>query len=160
MDTHKLPATIFLEGNWTGQGKVLSNNLVYNETSTFKTIKPEPALVVNWQQFTKHAEKGVGLHAENGFLKVLPAWEDGKGFKTELMLSHPFSVNESCSGHFDPESNTITIEASKPEDFQRSASAKGKQVTATKRVYKLNDQGEITYDFYLAVEGGELKHHL
>ena len=122
MDPAKVPTSVFLEGTWTGQGKVLSNGLVYNETSTFKVIKTEPALVINWQQFTKHAEKGVGLHAENGFLKVMPVITDSK-FKAELMLSHPFSVNEICEGHFDASNNILDISASKPEHFQRSASA-------------------------------------
>ena len=40
----------------------------------------------------------MGLHAENGFLKILPKLKDAGGnpnqFKAELMLSHPFSVNE------------------------------------------------------------------
>ena len=96
---------------------MLSNGLVYNESSTFKIIKTEPALVINWQQFTKHAEKGTGLHAENGFLKIMPKFEEGHGWKAELMLSHPFGVNECCVGHFDPETNKVTVSASKPEHF-------------------------------------------
>ena len=38
----------FLEGTWAGQGEVLGKNVKYNETSTFKTIKTAPAIVVRW----------------------------------------------------------------------------------------------------------------
>lgn len=129
------------------------------------TVSPrtEPAIVVNWQQFTKHAETLKPMHAENGqlgrnkwrttesveawndwkdrpeqnvlwmentnlwdsfwlrvmcnfvskcsvsgpyearfqylrFLKILPKPDEGDVKKAELMLSHPFSVNESLAG--------------------------------------------------------------
>ena len=78
-------------------------------------LKKEPAIVINWQQFTKHSENGMGLHAENGFLKILPALKEGGNpnqHKAELMLSHPFSVNEFYrDATFDFNNNTLICEA-------------------------------------------------
>lgn len=161
----------FLLGTWKGQGTVTSNGLKYNETSTFTLLRSEPAMIVNWQQFTKHSESGKPLHAENGFLKILPvkitAADDGlesgsSGYKAELMLSHPFSVNEFYKkGSFSFEGNSFRCEASEESgSFQRGPAAKGKAVTAMRREYRLDESGKLVYDIWLGVDGAEPKHHL
>ena len=92
--------------------------LSYNEMSTFKVLKTSPAIIVNWQQFTKHSESGNPLHAENGFLKILPMKIEDGVHKAELMLSHPFSLNEyytDCS--FDFNKNELVCEATQEQCF-------------------------------------------
>ncbi len=62
----------------------------------------------------------MGLHAENGFLKIFPKKieENTMKFKAELMLSHPFGVNELYSNCiFDMNNNTLVCEALGPECF-------------------------------------------
>ena len=109
---------LFIEGTWQGKGTMLPKSVPYLETATFTVIKTEPAIVVEWLQRTKHAEKGFGLHAENGFLKVLPAKNDDGSNKGELMLSHPFSMNEMYTQvSFNWDENTLTCIADKPECF-------------------------------------------
>ena len=104
--------TAFLLGTWKGRGKVLPKGVEYLETFTCLILKSEPAMVINWQQFTKHAESLKPMHAENGFLKILPKPEEGEVKNAELMLSHPFSVNEYYkSGRFDFAQNVFECSA-------------------------------------------------
>ena len=66
----------------------------------------------------------------------------GNQHKAELMISHPFSVNElykDCV--FDFDTNTLTAEALTPDCFQRGPSAKGKVITGSRRVYKIVGAG-------------------
>ena len=155
---------IFMAGSWKGLGQVTGKPVQYKEMFELKVIKEEPAIVVNWQQFTKHAETDKGLHAENGFLKILPMQAPGTTgdqFKAELMLSHPFSVNEyyqDCI--FDFDTDTLTAQALDASCFQRGPTAKGKAITGVKRVYKLAQEGQLEYEMHLGVDGGELNHHL
>ena len=155
---------IFLVGDWQGIGEVIGKDLQYKEMSQFHVVKEEPAIVVNWQQFTKHNTTEKPLHAENGFLKILPmkaVGATGNQFKAELMLSHPFSVNEmyrQCVYDFD--NNTLIAEAYDENCFQRGPTAKGRKITGVKRVYKLGANGTLEYDMHLAIEGGSLEHHL
>ena len=85
----------------------------YNEILEFKLIKTEPALVFNVQQFTKHAQKGTPMHAENGFLKVMP---DGKCLAS---YSHPFNLNEYEYGSYEASEGCYqwSTKAENPEDF-------------------------------------------
>mmetsp|Transcript_23428 Transcript_23428/g.59862 ORF Transcript_23428/g.59862 Transcript_23428/m.59862 type:complete len:170 (-) Transcript_23428:89-598(-) len=151
----------FLVGTWRGQGAVLPRDIKYNEVSTFTLLRTEPAVIVNWQQFTKSADSGAPMHAENGFLKILPMPAGDSAHKAELLLSHPFGVNEMyTNATFDFGSQTLTCEASdKDGSFQRSPFAKGRQTTSVKRVYRLEGD-KLVYDMYLGVEGAEQQHHL
>eukprot|EP00438_Fugacium_kawagutii_P010760 Skav218276 [mRNA] locus=scaffold2035:357888:361403:- [translate_table: standard] len=123
------------------------------------------ATVINWQQFTKHAETSKPMHAENGrlglrihlprFLKILPKPEEGEVKKAELMLSHPFSVNEPLvldggvfykTCHFDFAQNILECLADTEDCFQRGPAAGGKIFGCSK---------------YLRTEGSdEFVHHL
>jgi hypothetical protein len=98
------------------------------------------------------------MHAENGFLKILPPKDGITGRPVELMLSHPFSLNEFEYGTYTPE--RMNVESSKPEHFQRGLTAKGKQTTAFKREYWLNEKGNLCYKMYLGVNGAEPYEHL
>ncbi|CDW81707.1 UNKNOWN [Stylonychia lemnae] len=147
---------VFFLGKWKGKGVVLEKGVQYLEESTYIQLRSSPAIVINAQQFTKHAETGAPLHAENGFIKILPLM-DGVA-RVEASFSHPFSLNEFEFGTFGD--NTLTIEASLPEHFQRGKTAKGKQTTGLKREYWLNENGNLCYRIHLAVDGGELIPHL
>eukprot|EP00434_Breviolum_minutum_P017008 symbB.v1.2.015005.t1/scaffold1110.1/size137258/8 len=153
--------TPFLVGTWKGKGKVLPKGIEFLESSTFLLLRTEPAIVVNWQQFTKHAETLKPMHAENGFLKILPKPDEGDVKKAELMLSHPFSVNEFYkTAHFDFAQNIFECVADTEDCFQRGPSAGGKTATGSRRIYKLED-GKLVYDMYLRTDGSdEFVHHL
>ena len=107
---------------------------------------------------TRHAETGAPMHAENGFVKILPAKEGGSGRPVEMMLSHPFSLNEFEYGTYDGE--RLKVESSKPEHFQRGMTAKGKQATGFRREYWLNEKGNLCYKMFLGVDGAEPYEHL
>jgi hypothetical protein len=97
------------------------------------------------------------LHSENGFIKILPTKDDGVR-PVEMMLSHPFSLNEFEYGAYSD--NKLEVESSKPEHFQRGNTAKGKQTTGFKRIYWLNEKGHLCYKMFLGVDGAEPYEHL
>ena len=151
----------FFLGKWRGKGVVLGvskSPLTYLEETTFTLLRSEPAILINLQQYTKHAESGAPMHSENGFVKILPP-KDGLSVRSvEMMLSHPFSLNEFEYGTYDGES--LKVESSKPEHFQRGMTAKGKQTTGFRREYWLNDKGNLCYKMFLGVDGAEPYEHL
>jgi len=55
------------------------------------------------------------LHAENGFVKILPAKEGMQVRPVEMMLSHPFSLNEFEYGTYTNEK--LEVESNKPDHF-------------------------------------------
>lgn len=55
------------------------------------------------------------MHAENGFLKILPPKDGASGRPVELMLSHPFSLNEFEYGNYTQD--RLLVESNKPEHF-------------------------------------------
>lgn len=67
-----------LEGHWKGTGEVMvhGKKIPYLEDSLFKVLRQAPAIVINVQQYTKHAENGNPMHAENGFMKIFPGKDD------------------------------------------------------------------------------------
>lgn len=73
----------FFVGKWRGKGVVLEKGLGYLEELTFILLKTDPAIVINVQSFTKHAETGGPLHVENGFIKILPSKTDSGANKVE-----------------------------------------------------------------------------
>lgn len=147
---------VFFEGKWRGKGLVLEKGLAYAEELTFIVLRTEPAIVVNAQQFTKHAESGAPLHAENGFVKILPVGDPEK--KVEATFSHPFGLNEFAYGTFNGE--RLVLEASEAGCFQRGKSAKGKQTTFFRREYWLNETGNLCYKMFLGVDGAAPFEHL
>mmetsp|Transcript_17182 Transcript_17182/g.22340 ORF Transcript_17182/g.22340 Transcript_17182/m.22340 type:complete len:155 (+) Transcript_17182:34-498(+) len=141
---------VFLAGSWEGEGLVLPKGIKYKEKAEFRLLKEKPILL-NWQQFTQNPENGMPMHAENGFLKVLPSGE------AELLLSHPFSANEIYRS-VQLDSTSLTCEDCQ---IQRGPLAKGKFTTYVKRVYRLDDDGNtLNYDLYLGVDNNEPYHHL
>ena len=62
-----------LNGKWEGNGTVMvhGKEIPFKESIEFKLMKIEPYIIFNYQQFTKHAENGKSMHAENSFWKAL-----------------------------------------------------------------------------------------
>ena len=155
-------SAVFFEGKWQGKGSVIkdgTDGIPYAETLEFKVLRTEPAIVINVQSFTKHGENGNPMHAENGFIKVLP----GEGKRSvEASYSHPFGVNEFEYGSL--EGKVLTLEATDESCFQRSqSSSKGdadKRVTGIWRKWTLSDDGKLVYEQHLSVAGKEKKLHL
>ena len=118
MDTNSTveKKAVFFQGKWRGKGVVIEKGLGYNEELTFTVLRTEPAIVVNAQSFTKHAETGAPLHAENGFVKILPAGgEATEERKVEASYSHPFGLNEFEYGTL--KEGRLAIKASESEHF-------------------------------------------
>ena len=114
--------SVFFEGKWQGEGIVVkegTEGIPYAETLEFKVLRTTPAVVINVQSFTKHAKNGNPMHAENGFIKVLPGAEGKRS--VEASYSHPFGLNEFEYGVL--EGNSLTLEASEEACFQRSQSS-------------------------------------
>ncbi len=76
------------------------------------------------------------------------------------MLSHPFSLNEFEYGDYNSEKKTLNLANGEEKDFQRGNTAKGKQATALRREYWLNEKGNLCYKMYLGVDGKEPYLHL
>lgn len=110
------PVQDMLEGSWRGKGWVLlkDKKVPYLETTEFKLLRKEPCLMFNVQQFTKHAETGNPMHAENGFLKVFATDVEAE-FKAQASYSHPFGMNEFEFGMF--KDGELVLKASEEHHF-------------------------------------------
>ena len=86
----------------------------YCEQTEFKLLKKEPLFLFNIQQFTKHQETGIPMHAENGFLKCFKTEQEGT-FKAQASLSHPFGLNEFEFGCF--QNGELTLVADQESHF-------------------------------------------
>ena len=132
----------------------------YTESSEFRVLRRSPQVtIVNVQQFTKHAETGAPLHAENGFFKI-----KGATGAVEASYSHPFGMNEFEFGELTADG--LTLEASEERHFQRpsaeaDAEAKARQVTSIRREYTLTEAGsKMAFRVYLGVGGQPAQLHL
>ena len=106
------------QGIWEGHGTVhLSDREVpYSENLEIKMLKSEPVFVFNVQSFTKHAEKGHPMHAENGFIKLKPHGAAGDmHFMAEAQYSHPFGLNEFETGQY--KDGEMTLATQGPHHF-------------------------------------------
>jgi len=82
------------------------------------------------------------------------------GSKTEAMYSHPFSLNEFEYGVFDDANGKLILSNNLEKHFQRGDTAKGKQVSALRREYWLNETGNLCYKLYMGIDGKEPELHL
>jgi len=138
---------------------VVDKNIRYKEELLCTLLKSESVVLINVQQFTKHSETGASMHAENGFFKILPSVDVGTGERhVEAMLSHPFSLNEFEFGSCNE--SKMEICASLPEHFQRGKTSKGQVTTGFRRVYFMNDNGNLCYRMYLGINNQEMHLHL
>jgi len=125
-------------------------------------LKTEPCILLNYQQYTKHAETAKPMHAENGFWKVFNPGADGVR-KVQASFSHPFSLNEFEHGSVGQhEGRAMITMSATTENFQRPAGAEpqAKMTTAVKREFWLDQDNCLNYKLYLGVNGAEPYHHL
>ena len=157
-----------MDGHWIGSGTVFvkGKQIPYVEETNFKILRQSPCLLFNIQQYTKHAESGNPMHAENGFLKIFAAKTDAGSYKAEASYSHPFGMNEfefgTCGQNGDQ--SVLVLTASEEHHFQRpkvtsEETEKAKQVTYLRREYK-RIGNTLNYEVYMGVGGAEPYLHL
>ncbi len=136
----------FLLGTWRGAGSGVYptiENFSYTEEVSFTHVgKP----FVAYGQKTKHADTGLPLHAEAGYLRPQP---DGR---IELVLVQPSGIVELLDGIVDgPEVRLASTAV--------LGTASAKPVTATERRFWVNG-GVLHSSVAMAAVGLELQHHV
>lgn len=136
----------FLLGHWVGKGSghyPTIDDFDYGEQVWFEHVG-KPFLA--YRQGTKHADTGLPLHAEAGYLR--PVGATG----IELVLVQPSGIVELHEG----EVNGTTLRLRSTSVF---TTATAKDVTAVER--SIDVAGDLlSYDMSMAAVGLELQHHL
>lgn len=136
----------FLLGHWVGKGVghyPTIDDFSYGEQVWFEHVgKP----FLSYRQGTKHAETGLPLHAEAGYLR--PVGATG----IELVLVQPSGIVEMHEGSVDGTSIRLM-------STTVLTTATAKDVTAVERTIDVAD-GQLSYDMSMAAVGLELQHHL
>lgn len=136
----------FLLGHWVGKGAghyPTIDDFAYGEQVWFEHVgKP----FLSYRQGTKHAETGLPLHAEAGYLR--PVGATG----IELVLVQPSGIVELHEGEVD--GTTLRLRSTAV-----LTTATAKDVTAVERSIDVAD-GQLSYDMSMAAVGLELQHHL
>lgn len=140
----------FLLGHWVGKGSghyPTIDDFAYGERVWFEHVgKP----FLSYRQGTRHAETGLPLHAEAGYLR--PVGND----RVELVLVQPSGIVELHQGSVDigSERSTIVLRST-----QVLTTATAKDVAEVER--SLTVEGErLSYDLSMAAVGLPLQHHL
>ena len=136
----------FLLGHWMGNGSghyPTIDDFNYGEQVWFEHVgKP----FLSYRQGTKHADTGLPLHAEAGYLR--PVGTAG----IELVLVQPSGIVELHEGEVDGTSLRLRSTAV-------LTTATAKDVTEVERSIDVAD-GKLSYDMSMAAVGLELQHHL
>ncbi len=147
MDLHPDLAPLeFLVGSWTGNGEGAYPTIepfAYQEMIAFGHIgKP----FLSYGQRTRHANTGLPLHSESGYLRSL-----GNG-EVELVIAQPSGIVEVHSGRVEEARVDLAsvIVATTPS---------AKSVEAVRRVIELVD-GELHTRLWMAAVGQPLQLHL
>ena len=141
------PCETFLQNiiaNWNGSGNVffptMSNTVFFNTNMT--CAKPNGgktvAKFVQTSLESRHAEKGVGMHYENGFMRC----NDAK--QLTWMLSHNSGNVEALSGNVSDDGKSVTLESDTIGGFP--------ETQKTKRTISFSGENndEMKYLFYMA----------
>ena len=91
----------FFLGKWKGKGVIIEKGINYLEEAAYSIVRTEPAIVISAQQLTSN-EAGKPMHAEMGFIKILPV-QEGDARKVEASFTHPFGLNEFTYGTYSSE---------------------------------------------------------
>ncbi len=138
----------FLLGEWHGSGEGRYPTIEpfgYNEQVEFRHVgKP----FVSYVQRTKHAETGLPLHAESGYLR--PVGVDA----VEFVVVQPSGIVEVHAGTVDAGSGSIVLEAT---DVLTTPTAK--EVSAVRRSLSV-DGDALSYTVDMGAVGQPLQHHL
>ena len=138
----------FLLGEWHGSGEgryPTIESFGYNEQVEFRHVgKP----FVSYVQRTKHAETGLPLHAESGYLR--PVGVDA----VEFVVVQPSGIVEVHAGSVDAAAGSIVLEAT---DVLTTPTAK--EVSAVRRSLSV-DGDALSYTVDMGAVGQPLQHHL
>ncbi len=136
----------WLVGSWAGAGAgryPTIESFDYLEQIEFAHVgKP----FLSYVQRTKHAETGLPLHAESGYLR--PAGLD----QVELVIAQPSGIMESHEGSVDGQAITL-------RSVSVVTTATAKDVTEVHRTLTVTDD-VLSYTIDMAAVGLELQHHL
>lgn len=136
----------FLLGHWIGKGSghyPTIDDFSYGEQVWFDHVgKP----FLSYRQGTKHAETGLPLHAEAGYLR--PAGASG----VELVVVQPSGIVELHEGQL--EGTSLRLRSTSV-----LTTATAKDVTEVERSIDVVD-GQLSYDLAMAAVGLDLQHHL
>jgi hypothetical protein len=145
---NSLPLRLWLDGAWKGQGKGIYptiKDFSYGEHIEFKPA-PGGKPFLFYEQKTWNAAFGAPgspdckpMHAESGFLRVLPPSEgsDGRILKVELVLAQPNGLSSIEEGTIDVENKEMIL---KSTALARSSSARPPHVTSfVRRFWMEND---------------------
>lgn len=136
----------FLLGEWHGSGAgeyPTIESFRYNEQVEFRHVgKP----FISYVQRTKHAETGLPLHAESGYLR--PVGTSG----VEFVVVQPSGIIEMHQGVVAGQRIELTA-----TDVLTTPTAK--DVSAVRRVVSV-DEDVLTYEVHMGAVGQPLQHHL
>jgi len=140
----------FLLGEWhgTGEGEYPTiEPFAYNEQVEFRHVgKP----FISYVQRTKHAETGLPLHAESGYLR--PVGLD----RVEFVVVQPSGIVEMHDGALGRDDTTHTIELAATHVLTTPTA---KEVTAVRRTLTV-DGDVLSYTVDMGAVGQPLQHHL
>ena len=138
----------FLLGEWHGSGEgryPTIESFGYNEQVEFRHVgKP----FVSYVQRTKHAETGLPLHAESGYLR--PVGVDA----VEFVVVQPSGIVEVHAGSVDAAAGSIVLEAT-----EVLTTPTAKEVSAVRRSLSV-DGDALSYTVDMGAVGQPLQHHL
>lgn len=136
----------WLVGSWSGEGAgryPTIESFDYTEQVEFGHVgKP----FLSYVQRTKHAETGLPLHAETGYIRPV-----GTG-RAELVIAQPSGITEIHDGVVDGQSMSF-------RSVSVVTTATAKDVTAVHRSLRVHGD-TLTYTVEMAAVGLELQHHL
>lgn len=138
----------FLLGTWKGTGTgeyPTIESFAYNEQAEFGHVgKP----FVSYTQRTKHADTGLPLHAESGYLR--PVGLD----RIEFVVVQPSGIVELHAGTVDATKGQLELMAT---NVLTTPSAKS--VSEVRRKISV-DGDSLSYSVHMAAVGLPLQHHL
>ena len=150
-----VPLTALL-GTWEGVGAgdyPTIDAFRYREQVTFAHVgKP----FLTYGQRTWHPEHGAPMHAETGYLRVVPSPETtadpADPVRVELVLAHPTGIVEVEEGNL--EAGVLRLATT---SIGRSDTAK--DVVSLRREFRITDD-ELSYDLWMAYADIPETHHL
>ncbi|MEX1177011.1 MAG: FABP family protein [Nitriliruptor sp.] len=145
-----------LLGSFTGEGRgeyPTIEPFAYRETVTFGHVG-KPFLA--YTQRTSHLATGAPMHAESGYLRVVPASVAGGHASLELVLAHPTGIVEVEEGPLGREGGTLVLELA---TTTVAGTATAKDVRALRRRFVL-DGDRLSYEVAMAHADTPMTHHL
>lgn len=143
-----------LVGKWRGAGTIINHAISYGEILTISPFRTPKGQCFEW---TSRTWKDPGsleespMHTEIGMFRAIPA--EGK-FNIELMLSHPFGMNEVETGVL--EDSELELRST---GFSRVPTSTNQNVTGIRRLLRVNAE-TLSYQMFLTLTDREEYLHL